>query len=211
MRRVNLSRTVGALLILLSCTAITAQGEIYQWTDAEGKTHFGSKPPTSGESPVTRVTNLPPPRFRPELDGGVIRCGKLAISWPSGPVDRYVLTVAGMIQSQREAVASGDGDDVTDMRRCLIGWLEGQLRENRPTLELMRDEYRQHLADLKQLAEEKQACPNPAGGWLVGDEARDWLACHEPRDKAMSRKEDRIRKLRPLKPFWESLPAASPR
>ena len=205
MIRVNLRVPLAAACALLLLAATPVFAELYRWTDEDGTVHFAEQPPTTGQSDVETITDLPPARFRPDTSGGLIRCGRLTMSWPNGPVDRYVLTLARMIETQQRALAEGDGKDTADMRRCLIGWMQGQLKKSQATLLLMRDEYLQLMTDLQRLAEEKQACPNPAGGWLVGEEARAWMDCHAPRDEAIARKSDRARDLRILKPFWESL------
>jgi glutaredoxin len=52
------SKTLSALLaLMLLCLGIAAHGEIYRWTDAEGRVHFGDKPqqPDKAESVTVRV------------------------------------------------------------------------------------------------------------------------------------------------------------
>ena len=203
MNMVNLTPLASTLALLLCLASGPAAAELYRWTDENGNTHFSSQPPTGGQPDVERLADLPPSRFRPALDNGVIRCGKLAMSWPNGPVDRYVLTLAHMIESQRQAIAQGAGDDIADMRRCLIGWMQGQLDENRGTLLLLRDEYRQAREQMQQLAEDKAGCDHPGEGWLVGEHARQWMDCYHRRDREQSRLMDRVRELQVLQGYWQ--------
>lgn len=49
----------GRLLVLaLLLTSITANADIYRWTDAEGRTHYGDRPPTDG---AEKIVEPPPP------------------------------------------------------------------------------------------------------------------------------------------------------
>ena len=54
------------LLTLLLCgSGIPAWAEVYQWTDAEGRVHFGDRPPQTG----ARTVPLPESRESPESPG----------------------------------------------------------------------------------------------------------------------------------------------
>ena len=44
----------GVLLTLCLFTGLSA-AEVYRWTDADGKVHFGDKPPAGGAAPETEV------------------------------------------------------------------------------------------------------------------------------------------------------------
>lgn len=42
-------------LLLLAFAAGSATAEVYKWTDAQGKVHFGDKPPASEKQPVEKI------------------------------------------------------------------------------------------------------------------------------------------------------------
>lgn len=46
-----------ALALLLSCTTAAA-ADIYRWTDAQGRTHYGDRPPAEG---AEKIVEPPPP------------------------------------------------------------------------------------------------------------------------------------------------------
>lgn len=49
---------LGRLLLLFLMGAATQAGDIYRWTDAQGRTHYGDQPPASGGE---KVIEPPPP------------------------------------------------------------------------------------------------------------------------------------------------------
>ena len=55
-RRTHPAGLLSLLLLLMGATA--QAGDIYRWTDAQGRTHYGDQPPASG---AEKITEPPPP------------------------------------------------------------------------------------------------------------------------------------------------------
>lgn len=55
-RRIHPGRLLPLFLLLLASAA--QAGEIYRWTDAQGRTHYGDQPPASGGE---KILEPPPP------------------------------------------------------------------------------------------------------------------------------------------------------
>lgn len=49
----------GLLIYLILTLPALAQAEVYRWTDAEGRTHFGDRPPTQAASQEVQVQTAP--------------------------------------------------------------------------------------------------------------------------------------------------------
>jgi hypothetical protein len=58
-------------LLILACLSPAAAGEIYRWTDAQGRVHFGDRPP-AGAGEALPLTSSPTPPA-PEPDAGARR------------------------------------------------------------------------------------------------------------------------------------------
>ncbi len=55
-RRIRPGRPLLLFLLLLGATA--QAGDIYRWTDAQGRTHYGDRPPANG---AEKIVEPPPP------------------------------------------------------------------------------------------------------------------------------------------------------
>ncbi len=55
-RRIHSARILTLILLLMGATA--QAGDIYRWTDAQGRTHYGDQPPASG---AEKIVEPPPP------------------------------------------------------------------------------------------------------------------------------------------------------
>lgn len=54
------------LLLLTLASATTQSGEIYKWTDEQGRTHYSDAPPDKSKA---KVVPLPPPPTQEQVDG----------------------------------------------------------------------------------------------------------------------------------------------
>lgn len=198
-----------ACLLALALASATLSAQTYQWRDADGVLHFSATPPPPGSSqgPVEAVDAAPPSRFRPEVRNGSVYCGTRRASSLRGPMDSWLVDLAGQLdQEQTRLLASSGGED-SDMSRCIINWIEGQLQDHQAELARLAEEYRTLLAEHQNLTGVKAHCPG-GSGWLVGEEARDWYDCHVPTSRKLSATQRRLRYLSPLKPHF---PAAGSR
>lgn len=65
------------MLLLLCGSGMPAAAEVYRWTDTEGRTHFGDRPPSSGARtvplPASSATAAPTPAERLEKQRNLLR------------------------------------------------------------------------------------------------------------------------------------------
>ena len=57
MSKRDLVRSLGGAVLALGMSAPALAGEVYQWTDAEGRRHFGDRPPPAGATAVPLPRN----------------------------------------------------------------------------------------------------------------------------------------------------------
>ena len=57
MSRSGFVHSLGGVLLVLGMSASVLAGEVYQWTDAEGRRHFGDRPPAAGATAVPLARN----------------------------------------------------------------------------------------------------------------------------------------------------------
>ncbi len=77
MRGSSLTNAHLFMLLLLCIGGMPASAEVYQWTDAEGRVHFGDRPPSSGartvQLPETSTPAAPTPAERLEKQRALLR------------------------------------------------------------------------------------------------------------------------------------------
>ncbi|MBI5461344.1 MAG: DUF4124 domain-containing protein [Gammaproteobacteria bacterium] len=77
MRHSSSSNSRLCLLLLLCIGGMSASAEVYRWTDAEGRAHFGDRPPLSGarsvDVPANTGSPAPTPAERLEKQRALLR------------------------------------------------------------------------------------------------------------------------------------------
>jgi len=111
---------IRALALGAACVAGAGQAQIYKWTDANGKVHYGDRKDAAGAKPQELKIKLPPAAPPASVPAAWVPAARAsAPRWPEPP------RPAPLLQSQ-----SGGREHGTDASRCALARdiLNGMLR-----------------------------------------------------------------------------------
>ncbi len=195
------------IIVSLCLLSGVTQAKIYKWVDDQGVVHFTQTPPVNQQKlGQLKELKMNAGRLSPRFRDGQLYCGSQSIPNGDSDVLRYLVSVKMYLASYKENLVyirqnniAGPGqNERIDEYKCLVGWAERELEKNDKQLQELRAEYRFLTAQYQDLSGKKQeGCPQQEG-WLVGDDARDWVACDRAYGGDMSKIKKRMKDLFPI-------------
>lgn len=180
-----------------------AHAGLYQWRDADGVLHFSATPPAPTAHAGEVHTPLLPLVEVPETRDGQVYCGRhSAPQWRGDLESRLVSMTRYALQLRDGLVFTGED---RESGRCLLKWTEQALGPFRRDLDTYAREYLAVRKARQTTAQLRHHCPDQAGGWLVGDDAREWADCHLPKERALHQHDKRLERLLPIYQYWRTL------